>query len=199
MNTCVFYSYSWKCLKLVHIFKLPQTIRFCLFWLHELLYSWCTMGSLLTHCFILIRMQTVKDSVVLNMSILKMPRQMKRKSTIEDLHNTWRKMGVWVLNISISFNWCDWYKFPPAKQNNRLHVLFFFCILSMYYSCTLDDLPIYSYATKRLVSHCININIKIVVQSFRNKDVSWVPGHLATYKQMIRNIYQRWLFLVETA
>lgn len=53
------------------------------------------MVRLLMNGIVLNRMPTVKDSVVLNMSKLKVPRQhMKRASTIEELHNTWRKMGV---------------------------------------------------------------------------------------------------------
>lgn len=53
------------------------------------------MMCLLKYSFIIfIRMPTVKDSAVLNVSILKLPHHMKRESTIEELHNTWRKMGT---------------------------------------------------------------------------------------------------------
>ncbi|VVC38319.1 Otopetrin [Cinara cedri] len=47
-------------------------------------------------------MPTVKDSTVLNVSILKIPNQMKRESTIEELHNTWRKMGAQALATTLS-------------------------------------------------------------------------------------------------
>ncbi|XP_025404734.1 proton channel OtopLc-like [Sipha flava] len=51
---------------------------------------------------VLFEMPSVKESSVLNTSILKIPHQMKRESTIEELHNTWRKMGAQALATTLS-------------------------------------------------------------------------------------------------
>lgn len=50
---------------------------------------------------VLFEMPTVKQST-LSTSVKKLPHQMKRESTIEELHNTWRKMGAQALATTLS-------------------------------------------------------------------------------------------------